>query len=349
MATVLSFSTVPAFAQFEYEGRVLRASASSEAVTFPYIPIDHQYGAQAHMAFESQLNMLRFNPVFTAKLKDRERELLNLVNIEIRDDQGPVFQVEFHNPKKPVMVFSWGSAFYAMAFGHVLGAYEILNDDMLIGYFLQSEQRAALTGQRWFELYKFIQLRGNTPPLGTDPKFIMSQQGSTNLILLATTLHELCHLFLSHEPQSVEDRRNVILQRNRELAADRCAGDHMMRIGANPEAAMTFATAFDFAQKDAESASHPPSPERLAQMRGFGDRLLAAAIASGAGNADEIRNYRPKLARIQTVIHDVYKYANRDIVEQRTTEKDETPDQAFDEPVEAYPPPAAAATGTSPN
>lgn len=296
----------PAHAQYGPEGRTVKRTGGP-TYTFPWYTLGPQYSDAIQPFFGVVLDGLKTNPIFLKQLTPREAKILQNVRIEAVNNPRPVFNA-LPVGDGGVIRLSQGSTYFVDTFANVIGRYTRFSDDWLIATFLESEFKVTDKGQRWFQFATYYAWR-NYPEPKLDAALNADITQTGRLIVTASLLHELCHIFLGHRPlDTMEFAKSLPIRRKRELDADRCAAELILKNGLNPEYAFTFSIAMSKIARNPQEDEHPANEERWRAMRSYGDALIARKVATGELPAAEAEKYRAWITRLQGVILMVQNY-----------------------------------------
>lgn len=287
-----------AHAQYGPEGRSIKRTGGP-TILFRWYRLGPQYTAAIQPFFGVILDNLKTHKPFLDQLAPKERAILQNVRIEPVNNARPIFKARPEG-NGGVIRLSQGSTYFIDTFANVMGRYGRVSDDALIALFLESEFRIT-DDQRWFNFNDFYALRGYPAPV-VDEAMNRDITVLGRLMVAGALLHEICHILRGHTEPNMVFAKSLPLRRARELEADRCAADLMVKFDSNPEYAFTFSLALATIAAKPEDAEHPGNPERWQAMRAMGDSVIARSVAAGALAPEEAARYRAVVQRLQNVI-----------------------------------------------
>jgi len=294
-----------AHAQYGTEGRILKQTGGPSFL-FPWYTLGPEYTDAIQPFFGAVLDGLKTDDKFLALLTPRERKILQNVRIEPVNNPRAIFDAQPVGDGG-IIRLSQGSTYFVDTFANVMGRYSRFSDDWMIAIFLESEFKITDKGQRWFQFATYYKWR-NIPEPRMDEALNTEITVMGRLIVAAALTHELCHVFLGHGPLAMEYAKSLPIRRKRELDADRCAANLMMKNDINPEFAFTFSLALSKVASRPELDEHPVNEARWRALRGYGDAFIAHKVATGELPAAQAEKYREMVTRVQGVIMMVQRY-----------------------------------------
>jgi|GEM_PF-5091575 len=230
---------------------------------------------------------------FRARLTAEQREILDNSWVQTTPDETLGAMAHTDGSNYLISVTS-GFSFFISNYSGAIARHQNNNAGYLeeISLLLMSEYDFIKGRPRWFwpPLYRWYTtarppaLQGAPDPAAES----MIIRGMTRVLLL----HELCHHFAGdttptammalgalYEQGRMDEFRAI--SHARELAADRCAAEHVSASGADPRMDMLFLLVITTLQYADGTLSHPTGPARIDQIRELGDRALDAAEAAG--------------------------------------------------------------------
>lgn len=235
---------------------------------------------QATYALSQTMLTLKGLPIFMDGLSAHERDLMNRMNIRIINTERVAYAAELRDGV-PEIQMSVGARIYIGQFMDAVRRVTDYEDAGFIELLLASEATLARpNGRRWYD--PIIYMKGVGYPEITWSETEVAQMGGVGThMTMAPVLHELCHHFLGHarERGAAYPSREVVYQQ--ELDADRCAADHMLRIGANPQFGLLAILAVNYVTDDEAAIEHPVSRLRIALMREAGEAHGRRMVAEG--------------------------------------------------------------------
>lgn len=299
--------------------------ADGTPVAFPFIQIEPEWPRWTRETIQPFLRDLRQLPELRTRLDERELQLLDSVELEFVDNPRIKWEASMQ-AGRPTITISHGAGYFIHAFATAVMFTQHHQNPGFINLLLLSEAEAARSGRRWYDPEPYILYLGGfedaVAPGGPnihDPVFARMQLQAYTPALL----HELCHLFLSHQTQdgvaavfrlTGEDRLQLL--RSRELAADRCAADHAFAIGANPHVGLAIVLGASLVE-DPATASHPPSLERVALHEAIGREHMRRIVASGSMSAERLPQYRELMELFASTFRSIAEQAERRRIAER--------------------------------